>query len=111
MVSSGPLIKWFHPARVETRTKGSNISASFGVVKHACQVTVTAGIFVPAADQSSERGLTMSASVRTRKMVNYAFEGQTQEILMEARSDADVQIVRHTWVYVQVFGWLNLFAK
>ena len=78
MVSSGPLITWFHPARVETRTKGSNISASFGVVKPACEVKVTAGIFVPAADQSIERGLTMSASVRTRKMVNYVFEGQTQ---------------------------------
>ena len=29
---------------------------------------------------------------------------------MEVRSDVDVQIVRHTWVYVQVFGWLNLLA-
>ena len=26
------------------------------------------------------------------------------------RSDVDVQIVRHTWVYVQDFGWLSLLA-
>ena len=81
MVSSGPLTKWFHPARVETRTNGSNISASSGVVKPTCEVKVTAGIFVPATDQSIERGLTMSASVRTRRMVNYACEGQTQRKL------------------------------
>ena len=29
---------------------------------------------------------------------------------MQARSDADVKIVRHTWVHVQVIGWLNLLA-
>ena len=81
MVSSGPLIKWFHSARVETRTKGSNISASSGVVKPACEVKVTAGIFVPATDQSIERGLIMSASVRTREMVNYAGEGLIQRKL------------------------------
>ena len=39
---------------------------------------VTAGIFAPATDHSIERGLSMSISVRTRKMVNYAWEGQTQ---------------------------------
>eukprot|EP00932_Pfiesteria_piscicida_P007319 SRR837773.17364.p1 GENE.SRR837773.17364~~SRR837773.17364.p1 ORF type:complete len:149 (-),score=25.08 SRR837773.17364:22-468(-) len=35
----------------------------------------------PATDQSIERGLSMSISVRTRKMVNYACEGQTQRKL------------------------------
>jgi hypothetical protein len=46
--------------------------------KPACEMKVTAGIFAPATDQSIERGLSMSISVRTRKMVNYACEGQTQ---------------------------------
>jgi len=44
-------------------------------------VKVIAGIFVPATDQSIERGLIMSASVRTREMVNYAGEGLIQRKL------------------------------
>ena len=45
--------------------------------KPAGAVKATAGIFAPATDQSIERGLSMSISVRTRKMVNYACEGQS----------------------------------
>ena len=46
--------------------------------KPACAMKVTAGILAPATDQSIERSLSMSTCVRTRKMVNYAWEGQSQ---------------------------------
>ena len=43
-------------------------------------------------------GLSVSAHDRTRKMVNYACEkAKSEETLVEACSDIDVQIVRYTW--------------
>ena len=69
---------WFLSTRLETRTKESNTCASSRAVTPAGAMKMTAGIFAPATDRSIERGLSVSISVRTRKMVNYACTGQTQ---------------------------------
>ena len=44
-------------------------------MKLVCTMKVITEMLASAADQSIGRGLSMSISVRTRKMVNYACEG------------------------------------
>ena len=71
-----PLVtKWFYSTRLETRTKESNTCASSWVLKLVCTMKVITEMLASAADRSTGRGLSMSISVRTRKMVNYACEG------------------------------------
>ena len=52
--------------------------ASSWVSMPVCAVKVLAGNFALATDHSIWRSLSMSMFVRTRKMVNYACERQTQ---------------------------------
>ena len=66
------LAKCFCLTRLETRTKESNRCASSWVGKPFCVMKVLAGILAPAADRLADRGLSLSISIRTRKMVNYA---------------------------------------
>ena len=67
--------------------------------KHAGAVNATAGVSAPATDQSSERGLSVSISVRTAKDGELCpRKGKLRGDSIEARSDTDVQVVRHTWV-------------
>ncbi len=47
-------------------------------VNPSAGMKVTAGIFATVTDQLLGKGLSMSMFVRTRKVVNYACEGQAQ---------------------------------
>ena len=77
-VVHGLMTKWFFSTRLETRTKESNMCASSWVSMPVCAVKVLAGNIASATDHSIWRSLSMSMFVRTRKMVNYACERQTQ---------------------------------
>ena len=72
------LTTWLRSPRLETLTKESNMCVSSWVAKPICTVKILAGKFAPATDHSIMRSLSVNIHVRTRKMVNYAGEGQTQ---------------------------------
>jgi len=71
------LPKWFLPTRLETRTKESNKYASVLVQKPTRVMKVIDATTTAASTDHAplEKGLSMSISVRTRKMVNYAWVG------------------------------------
>jgi hypothetical protein len=71
------LPKWFLPTRLETRTKESNKYASVLVQKPTRVINVIDATTTAASTDHDplEKGLSMSISVRTRKMVNYAWVG------------------------------------
>ncbi len=87
-----------HSTRLETRTKESITRASLEVSNPGGAANALLGIHAPAANFSIEKSLSESAFVSTRKMVNYACgeRSQGKSWWREARSDTDVQIVRHT---------------
>ena len=74
------LPKWFLLSRLETRTKESTLYASVRVEKLIRGMKVK-GVQPQGdnIDRPSMKGLSMSISGRTRKMVNYAWIGRSQE--------------------------------
>jgi hypothetical protein len=69
------LLKKSLPARLETRTKESNVHASMKVEKPSCKMKVIDAKLAASADRVFGQGLSKSVSFRTRKMVNYACIG------------------------------------
>ena len=69
--------KWSLLTRLETRTKESNVHASMPVEKPICEMKVIDAKETAASTDHDplEKGLSMSVSDRTRKMVNYACVG------------------------------------
>ena len=74
------LPKWFLLSRLETRTKESTLYASVRVEKLIRRMKVK-GVKPQGGniDRPGMKGLSMSISGRTRKMVNYAWIGWSQE--------------------------------
>ena len=70
-----------------------------GVVKLAGTTKVTAEIFAPAPDWSIERSLSMSTSLRTRKMVNDAWEGRSQQgrLIEPSKSWFPPNFLQYNW--------------
>ena len=67
--------KWSLPTRLETRTKESNVYASVKVEKPSREMKVSDAKLAASTDRRFGKGLSMSVSARTRKMVNYACVG------------------------------------
>ena len=67
--------KWSLPTRLETRTKESNVYASVKVEKPSREIKVSDAKLAASTDRRFGKGLSMSVSARTRKMVNYACVG------------------------------------
>jgi hypothetical protein len=71
------LSKWLLPSRLETRTKESKTRASLLVQKPpgVMKVIDAKATAASTGHEGSPKGLSMSAILRTRKMVNYACVG------------------------------------
>ncbi len=67
--------KWSLPTRLVTRTKESNVYASVKVEKPSREMKVSDAKLAASTDRRFGKGLSMSVSARTRKMVNYACVG------------------------------------
>ena len=81
LVYTWRLIAWlcecmrFHLTRLETRTKESTECVSLTIV---CKNTLLSAICVPKTTQSNVTGVSVNVFIRTRKMVNYAWEKWNQ---------------------------------
>ena len=71
------MTKWFPSARLETRTKESNICASSRMVKPETRSESDCWDFCTSNRPIDRERFEHEIYVRTRKMVNYACEGQS----------------------------------
>ena len=93
------LSKWFLPSRLETRTKESNIYASVRVIKLIREMKVKD------AQRKWQHRPTQCERFEYEHICQDPKDGElclsrvkSGETLMEARSAANVQIARQTWV-------------